>query len=79
MQSKKIGCGEVINIGNGNNRSVNEIAKMMGGPTKRIDPVMEPRETLADNNKAKKLLKWKPSVVIEEWIPSYKESLGISD
>lgn len=79
MQSKKIGSGEVINIGNGNNRSVNEIAKMMGGPTKRIDPVMEPRETLADNNKAKKLLKWKPSVIIEEWIPSYKESLGISD
>ena len=34
MQSKKVGNGEVINIGNGNNRSVNEIAKMMGGPTK---------------------------------------------
>ena len=79
MQSKKVGNGEVINIGNGNNRSVNEIAKMMGGPTRRIDSVMEPRETLADNSKAKKLLKWEPSVIIEKWIPAYKKSLGISD
>ena len=79
MQSKKVGNGEVINIGNGNNRSVNEIAKMMGGPTRRIDSVMEPRETLADNSKAKKLLGWKPSVIIEKWIPTYKKSLGISD
>ena len=79
MQSKKVGNGEVINIGNGNNRSVNEIAKMMGGPTIKIDSVMEPRETLADNSKAKKLLKWKPSVIIEKWIPDYKKSLGISN
>ena len=50
---------------------------MIGGPTINIDPVVEPRETLADNSKAKDLLNWKPSVVIEEWVPKYKKELGI--
>ena len=79
MQSKKVGSGEVINIGNFDNRSVNDIARMMGGETKFIDPVVEPRETLADNSKAKALLGWAPTIKIEDWVPKYKEDLGISD
>ncbi len=77
MNSNKVGQGEVINIGNGENKSVNQIAKMIGGPTKHIEPVIEPRETLADNSKAKELLGWSPSVIIEDWVPKYKEDLGI--
>ena len=77
MSSENVGNGEVINIGSSDNRSVNQIAKMIGGPTINIDPVVEPRETLADNSKAKDLLNWKPSVVIEEWVPKYKKELGI--
>ncbi len=77
MSSQKVGSGEVINIGNSDNRSVNQIAAMIGGPTVTVDPVVEPRETLADNSKAKKLLGWEPSIVIEEWVPKYKEDLGI--
>lgn len=77
MQSDKVGKGEVINIGNNDNRSVNQIANMMGGPSINVDPVVEPRETLADNSKAKELLNWEPSIVIEDWVPSYKKDLGI--
>ena len=77
MHSEKVGNGEVINIGNSDNRSVNQIAEMIGGPTKKIDPVVEPRETLADNSKAKDLLGWEPSIIIEEWVPKYKKELGI--
>ena len=79
MQSKKVGKGEVINIGNYDNRSVNDIAKMIGGPTTNIDPVVEPRETLADNSKALDFLNWKPSVIIEDWVKKYKKDLGIYD
>ena len=50
---------------------------MIGGPTKHIEPVIEPRETLADNSRAKELLGWSPSVIIEDWVPKYKEDLGI--
>lgn len=77
MCSEKVGNGEVINIGNSDNRSVNQIAKMIGGPTVNIDPVVEPRETLADNSKAKSLLGWSPSIIIEDWVPKYKKELGI--
>ena len=77
MTSEKVGNGEVINIGNCDNRSVNQIAQMIGGPTVNVDPVVEPRETLADNSKAMKLLGWSPSIIIEEWVPKYKKDLGI--
>ena len=77
MNSKRVGNGEVINIGNSDNRSVNQIAKMIGGPTINVDPVVEPRETLADNTKAKHLLGWSPSIMIEDWVKKYKKDLGI--
>lgn len=79
MKSDKVGNGEVINIGNSDNKSVNDIANMMGGPKVFVDPVIEPRETLADNTKAKTLLGWKPTIEIEDWIPKYKKQLGIKD
>jgi len=79
MISKKVGQGEVINIGNNDNRSVNEIAQMIGGETVNVDPVVEPRETLADNTKAKNLLGWEPQVIIEDWVPKYKKDLGLKD
>jgi len=77
MESKNVGKGEVINIGNGENRSVNQLADLMGGPRVYVDPVIEPRETLADNTKAKKLLGWEPRMTLEEWIPKYKKDLDL--
>ena len=77
MKSSKVGAGEVINIGNNDSKSVNEIADLIGGPTTKIDPVIEPRETLADNSKALDLLGWEPTIDIEDWVPKYKKDLGI--
>lgn len=76
-ESEKTGKGEVLNIGRGNNFSVNELAKMIGGPTVNIAPRIEPKETLADNSLAKNLLGWEPSVNLEEWIVDYKKEMGI--
>ena len=75
--SDKVGKGDVINIGNGDNRSVNQLADLIGGPRSYNDPVIEPKETLADNSKAKELLGWEPSTTLEEWIPKYKKDLGL--
>lgn len=75
--SDKVGNGEILNVGNGDNRSVNDIAKMIGGPIEYRDPVIEPRETLADNSKTRRLLNWKPTMKLEDWMPSYKKSLGL--
>jgi UDP-glucose 4-epimerase len=76
-KSQLVGKGEVINIGNGNNVSVNDIAGMIGGETTQVDPVIEPRETLADNALAKELLGWEPSIILKDWIPKYKKDIGI--
>ena len=70
-KSKDIGSGEIINIGNGKNKSINEIASYVGGKIKYIDPVLEPFETLADNTKAKKLLNWEPKQDVKSWIKDY--------
>jgi len=69
--------GKVFNVGNGDNRSVNDIANMIGGEKINVEPVVEPRETLADNSKFKKLFNWKPTMKIEDWIKTYKEKMGL--
>ena len=69
--------GTSINIGNGDNRSVNQIADMIGGERVNVQPVLEPRETLADISKAERLLGWKPIGHIETWMKSYKKELGL--
>jgi len=69
--------GDVFNIGNGDNRSVNQIADMIGGNTMNLLPVKEPKETLADNEKAYRVLGWKPTMKIEDWMKIYKKDLGL--
>ena len=76
-ESDKVGKGEVINIGRGKNYSVNELATMIGGPVKFIGKRIEPRETLADNSLAKKLLGWEPKVDLPDWIKQYKKEIGL--
>ena len=76
-ESSEVGQGEIINIGSGKNISVNEIATIMGGPTKNIDARVEPKEILADIILAKKLLKWEPTIEFTDWILEYKKELGL--
>tara|TARA_B100000029_G_scaffold485088_1_gene538021 strand:- start:93 stop:995 length:903 start_codon:yes stop_codon:yes gene_type:complete len=69
--------GDVFNIGNGDNRSVNEIADMIGGDRVTVDPVVEPRETLSDNSLARTVFGWEPTGNLEKWIPKWKEKIGL--
>ena len=69
--------GDVFNIGNGDNKSVNDIADLIGGDRVNVEPVIEPKATLADNSKAEKLLGWKPTQNIEDWVPGYKKEMGL--
>ena len=69
--------GEVFNIGNGDSRSVNQIADMIGGDRINVDAVKEPKETLANNGLAEYLLGWLPTTTIEDWIKTYKEKLKL--
>ena len=68
MNSKNVGHGEVINIGNGKNYSINKIAKMFSDKIEYISPVIETHDTLADNSLAKKLLNWSPRIKLEDGV-----------
>jgi UDP-glucose 4-epimerase len=75
MESEKVGKGEVINIGAGENHSVNEIAELIGGKTTNIP--LRPGEipnTLADISLAKELLGWEPKVKLKEGIAKLLEN-----
>ena len=65
--------GDVFNVGNGDNRSVNQIADLIGGDRVNVDPVVEPKETLANNSKFRKLFNWKPTIMFEEGLENTRE------
>ena len=69
--------GDVFNIGNGDNLSVSDIADLMGGSRVHVEPVIEPRETLANYDKANKVLGWLPKGNLQKWIPKWKEKIGL--
>ena len=70
--SKKVGRGEVINIGSGTNISINEVANMIGDKFKFKKALKEPFANLASIEKAKNLLDWEPKMNLNSWIASYK-------
>lgn len=72
-----IADGRPINTGQSNEYSVNQIAKMIGGPTINIEPRIEPRRNLCGNALAKELLGWKPKVDLSDWIKDYKKEIGL--
>ena len=76
-KSKNVGKGEAINIGNGKNISINELAKNIGGEVVFNKPQNEPFENLADIKKAKKLLDWEPKTDLISWIKNYKKIKGL--
>jgi UDP-glucose 4-epimerase len=61
-ESPDLGKGEVINIGTGVERSVLEIANLVGGAMVHKEPRIEPMRSVADITKAAALLVWQPEI-----------------
>jgi len=56
-----------FNVGSGRNRSVNEVAALVGGPTVNVPPRLgEARLTLADVSRLRKETGWAPSIDLPE-------------
>ena len=61
--------GQVYNIGNGVNYSVNEVAAMISDNTTNIPPrIGESRVTCANNHKMCNTFGWSPKVKLEDWV-----------
>ncbi len=76
-ENDKVAAGEIINIGSGKSYSVNRLVKMVGGPTVKEPPRVEVKRSLADNSLAKKLLGWKPTVDLADWLEEHKKEVGL--
>jgi nucleoside-diphosphate-sugar epimerase len=67
MNSFCLGNGDIINVGSGENYSVNEIANFFNSEVVYRPIVLEPKETLACIEKAK-YFKWEPETSLKNWI-----------
>ncbi len=76
-RSEHVGKGEVINLGRGQEVSVNALAELIGGTTVHIEPRLEPRHTRADITRAKEFLNWTPEVSLEEGVAELKKLFGV--
>ena len=77
-ESTNVGKGEVINIGAGDNRTIQSLAEMIGGEIQYAAPRIEAHDSQADNRLALKLLGWKPTVTLDEGIAELKKEFGIA-
>lgn len=71
MKAPAVGRGEIINIGSGEQKSVNEIARLFGGPIVTRQPrpaASEARDVRADISRAHALLGWRPTVKFEDGV-----------
>jgi len=71
--------GMPLNVGGGQNYSVNEIARMIGGTIEWVDAVDEPKATLADTSLALKELGWEPTVALPDWIARRRAKMPSKD
>ena len=76
-ESNNVGKGEVINIGAGHAVTIQALAEMVGGEIVYGAPRIEAHDSLADNRKAKELLGWEPTIMLEEGITELKKIFGI--
>lgn len=66
--------GQLYNIGNGKNYSINEVAKMISKNVKYVPPrVGEAKETLSNTNKLRLTFGWEPEVNLLDWIKTQVE------
>mgnify|MGYP001227840332 CR=1 FL=1 len=60
--------GESYNVGNGKSFDLNSVAKIIGGEVQYGEKRLEPFETLAEITKINRVLGWKPTRHVKEWI-----------
>jgi nucleoside-diphosphate-sugar epimerase len=73
MERETVGKGEAINIGSGAATSVNELAKLITGPTTNVDARPgDPRWAQADATRAKELLGWEPTITLADGLAALR-------
>lgn len=69
--------GESFNIGFGKRTSINELARLLGADITYVEARLEPSDTEANRDLAKKHLGWEPKVTLEEGLAELKAEWGL--
>ncbi|MFA5185758.1 MAG: NAD-dependent epimerase/dehydratase family protein [Patescibacteria group bacterium] len=78
MESTKVGKGEVLNVGGGEQHSINKIARIVGGEIKFIPARQaEARDTKADITLTRELLGWEPQIKFDDGLRQHLRDEGI--
>lgn len=77
LTGAKVGNGETINIAAGRNVSINGLVDLIGGEREYIPARPEAKDTFGDIRRAKELLGWEPTIMLEEGIEELKREYGI--
>lgn len=72
-----VGKGEVLNVGAGQQTSVNDLAKMISDKIEYVPARFEPKHTLADISQTKTLLDWEPTMQLKDGIIELKKVAGL--
>ena len=72
-----VGKGEVLNVGAGEQTTINELARMIGGTIEHVEARVEPKHTLADIAQTSQLLNWEPTIVLAEGITALKKDFNL--
>jgi UDP-glucose 4-epimerase len=75
--SSSLGNGEVINIGSGRETSVLDLANLIGGEIMFAAPRIEPARSVADIRRAREVLRWEPTISLEEGVDELKREAGL--
>jgi UDP-glucose 4-epimerase len=75
--SPLVGKGEVLNIASGTRVSINEVARLIGGPVVYVPARLEIRHSGASIERARELLSWSPSIPLAEGIAELARGMGI--
>lgn len=76
-ESVKAKKGEAINVGRGKGITVNEIAKLIGGPVEYKEGRIEVKNSEADNGLARELLGWEPTMEMMDWLKKHIKEVGL--
>lgn len=77
MTRHAVGQGEILNVSSNVERSVNAIARLIGGPVQSISSRVEPRRMRLDNQRTRALLGWEPRVPLTKGIRELLDAHGM--
>jgi nucleoside-diphosphate-sugar epimerase len=72
-----VGKGEVLNVGAGNQTSINQLAHMISDKIEYVSPRIEPKHTKADISLTKEKLDWEPTIVLTDGVAELKQQFGL--